>query len=228
MKVIIVTAYRPDAGIRDRNWRYARDRWTAALDWPIYAADDGSDLFSRGGSRNLAAEHAGDWDVALIADADIVLADAGQARDAALLAHVTGELVYPHNHLTMLEEAPTAAVIAGADPAAAAAGLTRHPNTWSQALAVPRRLWDEVRGYDPRFVDWGWEDLAFMAACSALGGLARIPGDAYHLWHPRTWVENEGNPHHNANMVLGRRYLDARRFPDEIREIIAERDRVEA
>lgn len=107
--------------------------------------------------------------------------------------------------------------------ALAASGEHRHPNTYSGALAVTRALWDVIGGFDNRFVDWGWDDLAFWAACCAIGGdYHRIAGDAFHLWHPRSRAENEENPFHNQNEVLGRRYLAAKDDQDGMLAILRE------
>lgn len=227
MVPVIVAAFRPTAPERSRNWRYAHDRW-ATLGIPVIAEDSGTQPFSRAGSRNKAVRSATvnhpDWDVALIVDTDVILDDTSSALAACEHALATSQLTYPHDHLIMLERPHTDEVVAGVAPRVAAAGLQRHPNTWSQALAVPRPLWDEVCGYDERFIDWGWEDLAFMAACQTLGGgLQRLHGDAYHLWHPRTRAENEDNPYHAANQVLGSRYLELRGSWDAMRALIAER-----
>jgi hypothetical protein len=225
VKSVVVAAYRPASFERARNWEYARERWST-LGWPIRIADTGAEPFSRAGSRNLAARYAGDWDVALIVDADAILADLYQATAAASMARATGRLAYAHDHLTMLEAEQTELVLGGARPelVSVAARLTRHPHTWSSVLAVPRPLWEQVGGYDERFVDWGYEDLAFMSACWSFAGRPdRIPGDAYHLWHPRSWEQNEGNPSHPANQTLGQRYLDARSRPEAMREILDER-----
>jgi predicted glycosyltransferase involved in capsule biosynthesis len=100
--------------------------------------------------------------------------------------------------------------------------LEWHPNTFSGVLAVPRALWDAVGGFDERFVGWGFEDLAFWSACTALaGGFERIPGRMIHLWHPKG-VES-GHDRYAANEELGRRYMQARSSRAETRQIIAER-----
>lgn len=223
MRFVIVAPFRSDGGYRDRNWRAARARWEP-LGVPVIDADSGDDPFSRAKSRNLAAAHADPWDVAVFVDADVMLASVRQALEAAIVADRDGRMVYAHDFLTLLDPEATEMVLDGDEPAGVVSGLTRHPHTLSSALAVPRALWDTVGGYDPRFVDWGWEDLAFMAACHTLGGrTGRVTGDAYHLWHPRTRAENEDNPHHQRNWALGNRYLEAIGNQAVIRAIINER-----
>jgi predicted glycosyltransferase involved in capsule biosynthesis len=97
------------------------------------------------------------------------------------------------------------------------------PNTFSGVTAIPRGLWDAVGGYDERFVGWGWEDLSLWSACCALAGYERVPGPIYHLWHPRSWEQNEGSPDHPRNQVLGERYLAAKHDREAMLAILAER-----
>jgi predicted glycosyltransferase involved in capsule biosynthesis len=76
-------------------------------------------------------------------------------------------------------------------------------------LAVPRKLWDEVGGFDERFVGWGGEDNAFWHACTVISGAepARVPGYAYHLWHPA--ASNKRDAQYRTNRELWRRYSAA-------------------
>ncbi len=97
-------------------------------------------------------------------------------------------------------------------------------NAGCSMAAIPRSLWDEVGGYDERFVGWGYEDVALLAACWALAGPhAFVPAAAYHLWHPFEQTLTRGNPEFAANETLGRRYLAARDDPDAMRALIDER-----
>lgn len=238
MNVSIVTARRADHGWRDQLWAHCLTRWRG-LPWPVTENSGPDGPFSRSGAINAAAARSEPWDVLLIVDGDVILESLGQAVDAVELAATSGRVVYAHDHLTMFEDPAdrfadshtarnaTWAVLQGADPGvtARAAGFTRHPNTWSSCIAVPDLLWREVGGFDERFVGWGWEDLAFMCSTFAIaGGVDRIRGDAYHLWHHRMWEANEGSQHHNANMVLGQRYLAAKLDADAMRAIIEERE----
>lgn len=222
MREVVLTAWKPDGGHRSAAWAHNRTFWESWLNIDVFEGGDDTELFSRAAARNDASARAGDWDVALIVDADARVETAAQARSALDLARSSGQLVYAHDHLRMLTEEGTGRVLAG-QPLRPEDG-ERYPNTWSSVLAVTRTLWDAVGGQDERFPGWGWQDLAFMAACRAIGGgFHRVPGDAYHLWHPRTWEENEGSPDHNAAMVLGRRYLDAMGDRSAMRAILAER-----
>lgn len=221
----VLVPRRPDGGPRDRLWAHVRPLWEAA-GFAVYEGLHEDGPFNRAYAINAAACAAGEWDVAIVADADVVLSDYGQAHQAAADALGVGRLTYAHDHLTMLTETGTSDVLGGwKTPFEAGIEETRHPNTWSQCLAVPCWLWETVDGFDERFVGWGWEDLAFMSSCWAMSGagVGRIRGDAYHLWHPRDRADNEDSPTHPANQVLGQRYLAAKTDRRAMQAILAER-----
>lgn len=237
MRTVIVAARRMDGGQRDKLWAFAITRWRM-LGWPIIEEMGPDGDFNRAAAINQAAARAGMWDVMLIVDADVVLDDPAQALAAAELASRSGRVVFAHDSLTMFQDNDdrfafsqdaidaTGQVLKGEDPAIVADsyGFTVHPNTWSSALAVPRVLWDKLGGFDERFAGWGWEDIAFRAAAKTLaGGIDRVPGRAFHLWHPRSWETNEANPGYAANQVLGERYQRADGDPYSMRQLIAER-----
>lgn len=218
LRLLDVPAY------RIRNWEFAKRYWNVSgLGWPIVEGhynDEGP--FSLARASNRAAAAAGDWEIALYVGADFFLHHPQQAVKAVNLARRTGMLTFAHDTLIQLAEDETEQLVAGG---ALVARGERHPNTFSGVLAVPRALWDQVGGFDERFVGWGWDDIAFWSACWSLaGGFHRVPGLMYHLWHPRSRAENEDSPEHAVNMELGRRYLDVRGNREATLAILAERD----
>lgn len=211
---------------RNRNWAYARSRWEATLpDWPIFEGHyDDPGPFSLARASNRAAALAGYWEVALYVGADFLIKDVTQAYSAVEKARRTGQLIFAHNYQLMLSEIETIDLIGAGPTATPVSEQTQASNTFSGVLAIPRSLWDTVGGFDERFVDWGYDDLAFWSACSAMaGGFERVQGGLYHLWHPRSRAENEENPNFAANQVLGNRYLDAKFNKREMVKILAER-----
>lgn len=226
-ETVLLVGRRAGQKQRDRNWEFARWKWETELGIPIFEGHHGrfgdSEPYSMAIASNTSAKLAGDWKVALYVGGDFVLRHYRQAREALAVAEATGQLCFAHTHLTLMNEFETERVTGGLTWPPESVEK-RHPNTYSGTLAVPRSLWDQVRGFDERFIGWGWEDLAFWASCNALGGgFQRIEGDMYHLWHPRSRDDNEGQPHHAANQVLGERYLAAKNNPGLMREIISER-----
>lgn len=230
MKGVVLVGRRPDHGHRDELWRWCERRWASILpDWPVHqglhTAEDDRPEFCLSAASNRAARAATDWDVAVYVGADWFPGTAAQVRAAAELSLALGQLVFAHDRTVVLTEQATAITLEedfpGGDwqlpeyprggPRTDTSG-TVHPNTFSGVLTVPRDLWQRVGGFDERFVGWGYDDLAFWSACCAVGGgFQRVEGAAiYHLWHPRSREENEGQPHHSANQVLGERYLAAK------------------
>lgn len=217
MDPVILVGRRAGQPERDRNWRFSRSRWEQ-LGWPIVEGHhDEGELYSMAAASNLAAKQAGDWEVCLWAGADFVVGDLEQATRAVEMALRTGRLTFAHDFNTLLTEEETSRVIATGE---IRSDEERHPNTFSGVLAVPRQLWDAVGGFDERFVGWGWEDIAFWSACWAMaGGFERVLGDIYHLAHPSAGE----HPHYKENMILGKRYLEAKTRRGAMRAILAER-----
>src|SRR5690606_12330254 len=82
----------------------------------------------------------------------------------------------------------------------------------SGAVIVPVSLWREIGGFDERFRSWGGEDRALWLACNVLRGRLdshRIPGEAIHLWHPRSPERDQSRADYQANVELAKRYKRA-------------------
>lgn len=68
-----------------------------------------------------------------------------------------------------------------------------------------------IKGYDPRFRGWGFEDVAYNdVALTVLGPTTRINGDLWHLWHPVDKTNNVEHPQYQANLALCQRYIAAK------------------
>lgn len=233
MSVVMLVALRLDnagwavpdtGGYRRLNWEYSRARWGRLLpDVPIFEGyDDGDHVFSPARALNRAARWAGGWESAIYVGADFIVSSRAQVRDAIALSQRKRQFTIAHSRTTMMHEKPSQTVRAGAEPNESMGDTSENPFTG--ICVVPRRVWDEVDGFDERFEGWGWEDQAFWASCWAMGGgFQRVNGTAYHLWHPRTRADNEESVYHIRNEPLGRRYIAARGNPIKMREIIAER-----
>lgn len=181
---VVCVPFRPDGPdrLRDLNWSFLRARWVAA-GFDVFEADNVEGRFSCAKARNLAAARAGDWDVALIVDADCYL-DLDAADDALELALETGGYVAPYDRLFILDEATTSRVRdAGYEPSP---GDTDHGyvSVWPCAFAIARTLWDALGGMDDvTYPGVGYEDVNFVNRAAQLVTLERVKGDAYHLFH---------------------------------------------
>lgn len=206
-KVRIVVPRRVDCGERDRLWRYCRPRWE--LDgWDLHEShDNGDGPFNRAATINWGA--AGTWDVLVVIDGDVVI-DGRQVRDAVRLAHDTGRLVVPYEARRLVTADGTRRILAGQHPGSWDTCSRRDQNAahCSSVVVVPRGLWDEVGGFDDRFVGWGGEDDAFHAACLVMGGgVERLPGFVYHLHHRPSPERDWTSPLYAQCKALAERYV---------------------
>lgn len=181
MRPVILVPWRGGEVRRERNRRTAT-RYLRAYGWDIYEGDS-EGPWSRGRAVNAAARAAGEWDVALIADADTI-GDPTVVARAANRALRTGGAYRPHNRLWMLNPAQSADLASfGPESLILTAKTTTHPG--GGLLVVSRSAWDAVGGYDDRFVEWGHEDSDLNTRLLAAADWDVLVGDAYHLWHPR-------------------------------------------
>jgi hypothetical protein len=230
MRTVILVPRRSDNGHRDTLWEWCKERWGQILpDAQIYEGHHNEGLFNRSAAINLAAKLAdkdGRWDMALVIDGDIFIRRS-QARKAIETARKTGKVTWAHTRWREITEDWTKRLtgpknrrqfndeITGFDMDVLVRQTT--PISWSCCIAVPRAVWDQVGGFDERFIGWGFEDHAFRAVVCGLHGWNRLPGDVYHLWHERT-TDGSGRASKNGgtytaeaitNAQLGRRYMIA-------------------
>lgn len=226
MKTVILVPRRADNGPRDRIWEWCRRRWERYWpDWAIFEGHHDVGPFNRAAAINRAARDAGDWDVAVVIDADVFLRES-IVRAAVLNAHAKQIITWPHRRWRGFHESWTKRTID--DRRDFGAEIDRddmdilvertNPISWSCCIAIPRATFDDMGGFDERFEGWGYEDMAFQSLVVGLYGHARLEGDVYHLWHPRSEERIEkGKPATTAtreyaiNALLGRRYMMALR-----------------
>lgn len=214
MKTVILVPIRRGFEDRDRIWDFCRP-WVEARfpDWPVveghHNAEEG--LFNRAAALNRAAATAGDWDVALIIDADVIF-DPADAREAVQMAHDTGQMVLPYELRFDLDSRGTEMVLAGDTPNLGDRAWDRHiahtyRNQVSGVFAIARPLWDAMEGFDEKFRGWGGEDNAAAAAAQTFGGpLLRLPGAVWELHHASAPEGRRGTPSYNANQARRARY----------------------
>ena len=186
LRVVVLVPRREDGGWRDHVWKWVKARWASEFpDWQVVEGhDSGKGLFSRCEALNRPAVEAGQWDVAVVADADSITSPV-QSAAAVGWAATTGRLVYAFDEFLYLSRHMTTEILNGYGGAWEPGVEWSLENTQSSQIVVPRALWDEVQGFDPGFDGWGFEDVAFASACETLGGNAvRVPGPVWHLWHP--------------------------------------------
>lgn len=226
LRVAVLVPRRAGIADRDRLWSFARQWWAHDHpDWSIVEGHHNAGPFNRSAAINTAARDAGDWDVAVIIDSD-VLCDAGAVRAAVDMAHASNRMVLAYHERVHLTPRGTDKVLSGHRGNWKATGMVAKVLTdaCSSCVVVSRRLFDDVGGFDERFVGWGWEDVAFRVAAETISGgpMVQMASTIYHLHH-QTSHENNAREHtFNANKARGERYRAAHWNVDAVRALINE------
>lgn len=214
MREVILVPRRDDNGPRDALWEWCRGWWEREQShMPIVEGYHTDGLFNRSAALNRAAQIAGDWDVAVIIDADVVC-DPDLVKQAVMLADATGSMVLPHTERRDLNAAGSERIRAGFDGSweryvhRTYSAENGHPSV-SSVVVISRRQWDRIGGFDEQFRGWGYEDTAFAAAAQTFGGVIRLPGVVWHLWHPTAREGKRGTDSWSANSARGQRYRAA-------------------
>jgi hypothetical protein len=211
VKEVILVPRREDHGPRDALWEWCRAWWERYQShMPIFEGHHTDGQFNRSAAVNRAAKLAGDWDVAVIIDSDVIC-DPQRVKDAVALALETGKMVIPHDIRKDLDHQGTEAVMHGFTGnwdrfvRRRYGVFNGHPSV-SSVIVVPRVLWDEIGGFDEWFRGWGYEDTAFAAAAETFGGIIRLEGEVWHFWHPTAAEGKRGTETHSRNSARGQRY----------------------
>lgn len=196
--------------MRDELWRWCRARWRSEMpDLEVFEGHHTGGYFNRSAAVNRAAALAGDWDVGVIIDSDIVI-DTGQVRAGIARAVKTGALTRPFHVRHELNARGSRRIMTGWNGDWHPYVQRDYHDMLSSCIVVTRKLWDEVRGFDEAFVGWGFEDNAFHAACVTFGGpMQTLDGELWHLWHMRAPEGRRGSVTLEANRARARRYTEA-------------------
>ena len=194
------------------------------LELPVFLGDHEGE-FTSAIAKNVAATEAIaaiDPDVLFVTDSDLMIRNHRQVTTACRIAVEQDCYVIAYDRLVYLGERGTLRAREGRPP-------TRKDmdnavsKTWGGAFAISRTLWERVGGYDPRFVGYGHDDIAFTPCANTMGGTwkERVFGYCYHLNHP----ESDKSNHQGWNAALASRYraLDGDR--DGMARLLAERCR---
>lgn len=185
MNVAVLTPARSDGGRRDQLLDWTSKRLASLhpdFQHCIGTHDDGP--FNRSLAVNRAATQAPDADVFVLADGDSFVG--AEALNAAVqLAADTGCMVLAYDQFMYLGRSMTDKVMDGFTGNWHEGAEWSLTGTCSSMVVFPAGLFREIGGCDEGFVGWGGEDIALSHALQTFGGgLHRIPGEVWHLWHP--------------------------------------------
>lgn len=208
--VVTLVPFATDDPSRIAAWEAVQRWWRNKTGLPIYIGEADPGAFNISLARNRAAKKAGDWDVAVILDADTLIT-ATQVSQGINLALSTGAVVYPYTERWEVNREGTQMFLNNTDSAWHQHTKRHAWEHFGGCVIVTRKLWDDVRGYDPGFIAWGHEDGAFLAACTTLSGqqFKRIKGKVFHLEHEPSPVKDPKHPQYLANRRRMQRYTQA-------------------
>lgn len=222
-RVVILVPRRDGFAQRDRLWAWVKAWWQREFpDLEIVEGHHNVGLFNRSAALNTASKLAGDWDIALIIDSDVIC-DPDHVREAVRLAVETGMVVVPFTVRHNLSERGSERIMAG-DRGPWEGYIARNfYDQHSSVIAVPRTAWETAGGFDETFAGWGMEDTAFAITVRTLvGDLIHMEGEVWHFWHPTAPEGHVGTPSAIANRARGARYQAALGNADAIRALLGE------
>lgn len=223
MKAVILVPRRDDHGPRDRTWAWVKAWWERELpELPIFEGYHGEGLFNRSTACNRAAALAGNWDVAVLIDADVIC-DAAQVREAIELAtDERNRLVLPFTRRHNLSERGSNRIMAGDQGSWRRYVAKTYTQMCSSVVVIPRPLWDTIGGFDEQFAGWGFEDTAFACAAETFGTtLHKLEGECWHLYHPTAPEGRRDSPSYQANRARRELYSTSLGDQQAIRSLMA-------
>lgn len=137
-----------------------------AVAFPLWIV--GGEARSPGTARNLAVELCVS-PVVVFNDADSIC-PFDQIVEAVRLAAEAPGLVFAYTLYVRRDEQ----------------GREQEPQFQSPSMAcaaISLESFEQVGGFDPEYVGWGYEDLDFALRCNRLWPNRRVDGPVYHLWH---------------------------------------------
>ena len=214
----VLVPRRADGGRRDQIWTELLERvWSSSA---IATGTHDGGPFNRSAALNAAADAAGKWELAVVADSDSLVTPE-QLSQAVELARSSGRLVIAHDRWVNVDVDETASFF-DTGQLEFRGERVEWPMTVSSMLVIPRLVWDAVNGFDEHFAGWGEEDRAFMRAVETLTGEAlRIEGPVFHLAHDRPHEDTNRyeSPEFMANWYRSQEYRD--RTVEDMRAIVA-------
>lgn len=212
LSVEVVVPWLPGCLHRTRAFGYVTTRHT----YPVTVAHGSSPWVKANAVMPAVAKSTAD--ILIVADAD-VWCDPTEAVEAVRLGAPWAK---PHRNVYRLTEESTAAFYEGADYRDLPLDRDVYRGIAGGGMVVAKRTTLLDIPLDPRFVGWGQEDESWAVALHTVAGQAYLgTEDMIHLWHPPQprFSRRKGSP---EGWRLMRRYVAARRDPDQMRSLLEE------
>lgn len=182
-----------------REWLWDLTRPYLEALGPVFTGDS-EGPWARAAACNAASVKAKDWKVALIADTDTVIEEPTIRRAVAWVKD-TGAAVRPHLDRFLLTKQ-------GTDRFAQRGLSELRKEDWSHTwpggglLVITREAWDAVGGYDAEHYEgWFGEDTDLNLRLLRAVGWDRLPGRAWHLFHPLSRARPENRRHYQEMLA---------------------------
>jgi hypothetical protein len=227
----VVVPYRAGDPVRDLALDYIR-AWYREEHPEISQVTVGGDEWpDRPWSKGAALDHIvrnySDADILIVADSDVLVRPEALRRSVAAVSQGAAWSM-PHGTVYRLSRQATNAVYGGwidGIRALQARSCHRppHPGPPGGGIVVlTRDAYEASGGIDPRFTNWGGDDISWARALDTMvGPCVRFDAPMWHLWHPPMF-RRPGNRASAENEVLAARYGDAAGKVSQMRALIGE------
>ncbi len=234
MKVGVLFPYRKsNDSRRERNFAYTLRHYGLLTDWcslKIVVADDPDpNTFNRGRALHEAyLQTESDTDVLIFADGDLII-PINRLLNGIALVHSQIEkvgYVVPFSQVDYLTDDATEMVInqnVSVDHDFPYKEYWKNRSTGGINILTPK-AYEQSGGFDPRFLEWGFEDAAFDAQMQTLvGPCVWLDGPSYHLYHHSS--RRGGSPQFKQSMFLCDKYRSYMNHEGLMKSIITEAPR---
>lgn len=222
----VIIPFRPDSIERADALVYVCRFWSEANATVVIARDDPKGPWCKAKAVHAAMS---DAEIVIVADADCWVDPTAlmRCREGLNQWH---DWALPHHRVIRLGAEYTHRLVDSDEPPVLDdATLEEHPYTALRAaggvVMFKREVWNLVP-MDPRFLGWGFEDVAWWYAMHTLIGPAwRGKADLFHLWHPRDVPMDRDERSKSADPAsreLLERYKAALRKPVAMQAIVDE------
>lgn len=229
VKVAILVPYRSDNGRRDELWAFTQD-WLEEYHrgWPVYVGESPAGAFNRGAAINDAARKAGDWDVAIIHDADNIVDPENLDLAVGAALKVNTACVFPYDTYVYLDKPSTYRVMYTDNWFICPEQRSQGSYPWmiiknhrSGIQVMHRDTYEAIGGY-VEFEGWGYEDSATEVLIRTfVGPVKHMEGAAYHLYHDSlTAAADNKAKWANVNRKLLGDIMSLEMLPDQLREYL--------